>query len=64
LLKEGFNKPKKGVDKGDHPPITPVKSATKSELGGWEWKLYDFITRNFLGCISSDAKYDEVKVLF
>ncbi len=28
LLKNGFNKPKKGVDAGDHPPITPVKSAS------------------------------------
>jgi DNA topoisomerase-3 len=29
LLKEGYSKPRKGVDQGDHPPITPVKSATR-----------------------------------
>lgn len=62
LLKQGFNKPKKGVDAGDHPPITPVKSATKTQLGEREWRLYKFITRNFLGCISQDALYDQVNV--
>jgi len=32
LLKNGVNKPKKGVDAGDHPPITPVRQASRSEL--------------------------------
>ena len=58
LLKDGFSKPKKGVDAGDHPPITPVKSAARAQLGEREWKLYQFISRNFLGSISSDAIYD------
>ena len=57
-------KPKKGVDAGEHPPITPVKSASRSSLGDWEWKLYNFISRNFLASISHDAVYDQVKVLF
>jgi DNA topoisomerase-3 len=26
LLKNGFNQPRKGVDAGDHPPITPVRA--------------------------------------
>ena len=30
LLNGGMVKPKKGVDAGDHPPITPVKSASRS----------------------------------
>jgi len=29
LLKNGHNKPKAGLDAGDHPPITPVRSATQ-----------------------------------
>lgn len=33
-------------------------------MGSREWKLYEFITRNFLGCISNDAIYDAVKVNF
>jgi DNA topoisomerase IA len=38
-----------------------VKSATKSELGDREWRLYSYITRTFLGCISYDATYDLVE---
>jgi DNA topoisomerase-3 len=63
LLNNGFSKPKKGVDAGDHPPITPVRSGTKDSLGDREWKLYSFITRTFLGCISDDAVYDQVKIM-
>ena len=53
-----MRKPKKGVDAGDHPPITPVKSAAKGELKDREWKLYSFISRNFMASISDDALYD------
>jgi DNA topoisomerase-3 len=58
LLKDGYCKPKKGVDAGDHPPITPVRSADKTELHDREWKLYQFITKTFFGSISEDAVYD------
>lgn len=64
LLEKGHNKPKKGIDAGDHPPITPVRSATSSMLGQREWQLYNFITRSFLGSISTDATYDSVAVMF
>lgn len=65
LLKgEGLSKPKKGVDAGDHPPITPVLSATKDDLSDREWRLYQFITKTFLGSISEDAVYDQVRVIF
>lgn len=40
LLKLGFNKPKQGTDAGDHPPITPVKSASPGELRDRELKVY------------------------
>uniref|UniRef100_A0A673NN44 DNA topoisomerase n=1 Tax=Sinocyclocheilus rhinocerous TaxID=307959 RepID=A0A673NN44_9TELE len=33
LLSEGINRPRKGVDSGDHPPITPMRAASESELG-------------------------------
>lgn len=40
LLKNGFSRPKKGNDAGDHPPITPVKAATKNNLTDSEWRIY------------------------
>lgn len=64
LLENGHHRPKKGIDAGDHPPITPVKSATAGMLGHREWTLYNYITRSFLGSISTDATYDSVAVLF
>jgi DNA topoisomerase-3 len=41
-----------------------VKSATRGELSDAEWKIYSFIARSFLGCISTDATYDSVAVVF
>ena len=42
---------RKGSDAGDHPPITPMKAATESELGHENWKLYDYITRHFIATV-------------
>lgn len=44
---------RKGTDVGDHPPITPMRPATEAELGHDAWRLYDFITRHFIGTVSS-----------
>lgn len=52
ILTDGINRPKKGVDVGDHPPITPMKSATCTELDGDCFKIYDYIVRHFLGSVS------------
>ena len=57
LLKDGFQKPPKGVDAGDHPPITPVRSANSDELSGIDLRIYEYIASNFLACISKDAVY-------
>lgn len=43
---------RKGHDAGDHPPITPMKAATEGELDHDSWKLYDYITRNFIATVS------------
>ncbi|KAK1319076.1 hypothetical protein QJS10_CPB04g01426 [Acorus calamus] len=40
LLVDGFHKPRMGTDVGDHPPITPMKSATEDMLGNDAWRLY------------------------
>lgn len=52
ILNEGINRPKKGTDVGDHPPITPMKAASNIELDGDNWKIYDYIVRHFLGTVS------------
>lgn len=58
LMSLGPHPPKSGVDVGDHPPITPTRSATESELGGGDsWRLYEYVTRHFLGSVSPDCKY-------
>ena len=50
--------PIRGVDAGDHPPITSLKSATREEIGGGSaWRVYEFVTRNFLGSLGDDLKY-------
>lgn len=36
LLRDGYEKPRKGHDAGDHPPITPVRAAKPGELDGME----------------------------
>jgi hypothetical protein len=51
ILGEGINKPRKGNDAGDHPPITPMKLASRNDLDGDAWKLYDYITRHFIATV-------------
>lgn len=57
ILSTGMNRPKKGHDAGDHPPITPMKSASRNELDGDAWRLYDYITRHFIASVAFDCKY-------
>lgn len=64
LIEEGHEKPRAGNDKGDHPPITPVKCADQKVLFDLEWKLYQFITQNFLATISKPAKFKVLRVMF
>ena len=52
ILRAGIQRPKKGHDAGDHPPITPMKAASESELGHEAWRLYDYITRHFIATVS------------
>ena len=48
LLSEGLNRPRKGSDAGDHPPITPMRAASESELGG---RLYMDIEMRYYACV-------------
>lgn len=65
LLAMGYNPPRTGSDAGDHPPITPMQSATESEVGGGDaWKLYQYVTQHFIGSVSPDCKYTRKRVEF
>jgi len=57
IIAAGINRPKKGHDAGDHPPITPMKHATRNELDGDSWRLYDYITRHFIATVCSILRY-------
>lgn len=52
-----FNSPRKGVDCGDHPPITPMKLAHRSDLDMNSWRIYEYICRHFLATVSRDLKF-------
>ncbi|XP_064424078.1 DNA topoisomerase 3-beta-1 [Latimeria chalumnae] len=64
LLAEGINRPRKGHDAGDHPPITPMRAASEAELGSDGWRLYEYITRHFIATVSYDCKYLQTTILF
>ena len=51
LLQQGMSSPRRGVDVGDHPPITPMRSAGESELGHDAFRLYELITRVFIATV-------------
>ena len=54
-----------GADIGDHPPITPVRLATETELGGGDsWRIYDYVARHFLASLSPDCTVKKTKVTF
>lgn len=48
---QGLNKPRKGHDAGDHPPITPMRTASRDQLDGEAWKIYDYVVRHFIGTV-------------
>nr|CCC95488.1 unnamed protein product [Trypanosoma congolense IL3000] len=63
LLKGRHTRPKAGKDAGDHPPITPMRAATASDMSSESWKLYEYITRHFIATVSSDCKLARTRVV-
>jgi len=57
LMSKGINKPRKGHDAGDHPPITPTRAASRDHFDGDAWRIYDYVVRHFLGTVSYNCKY-------
>ena len=62
--RKGDKPPKTGRDCGDHPPITPVKSASREEIGGGAaWRLYDFIARTFIATLHNNLEFTRTKLI-
>jgi len=62
LLRTKYSKtgkpPLRGKDVGDHPPITPLKAATRNEVGsGSAWRVYEFVCRTFLGSLHNQLSF-------
>ncbi len=54
--------PRRGKDCGDHPPITPLKAATRGDVGGGAaWRVYEFVTRTFIGSLHNDLELTRIK---
>ncbi|KAI6172120.1 DNA topoisomerase [Aphelenchoides besseyi] len=53
---DGIAKPRNGEDKGDHPPITPMRSSDGS-LSGDSGRIYDYVVQHFLATLMKPAKY-------
>jgi len=62
LLRSGPTKSRGGVDMGDHPPITPMRSADTHELSGNMSRVYELVTRHFIASVSPDAVFQSTKV--
>ena len=58
ILDGGINKPRKGNDAGDHPPITPMRGANEADLTGEAWRLYEYIVRHFIATVSCNRKVE------
>ena len=47
------------IETTDHPPVYPVRPATKQKLKGDKWKLYELVVRRFMATV---APYAEIRV--
>lgn len=55
-------RPSRGrVETTDHPPIYPTEAATKKELKGAKWTLYELVTRRFLATLAPSARSESAR---
>ena len=53
-----------GRDAGDHPPITPMRTAERKEFAkNTEWRVYDYVARHFIASLMADLRYVERRLL-
>ena len=57
LVDGGYRGPRQGPhDDHAHPPIHPVNYVAPTALSADEAKVYEFVARRFLACVSADAR--------
>lgn len=65
LLSKGYKHPKSGKDFGDHPPIHPLRNASRNELGDRDaWSIFEYVCRHFIATVSWDYVYESTTVTF
>ncbi|CAJ0577362.1 unnamed protein product, partial [Mesorhabditis spiculigera] len=64
IIDDGGAMPRKeSQNDGVHPPIHPLRLATRDEFScEVEWRVYELVARHFLACCSKDAKGQETRV--
>lgn len=63
LLKKDVLKPTRGKrETTDHPPIYPVAAAKKSDMGAYEWRIYELVVRRFFATLADPAVWKKTKV--
>ncbi|CAJ0586552.1 unnamed protein product, partial [Mesorhabditis spiculigera] len=55
VLADGIKRPKSGEDKGDHPPITPMKP--RGGLSGDMLRIYEYVTQHFIATLMGPCIY-------
>jgi len=62
ILAQEQIRPSRGrVETTDHPPIYPTEAATKKELKGAKWTLYELVTRRFLATLAPSARSESAQ---
>jgi DNA topoisomerase I len=59
ILAQESIRPSRGrVETTDHPPIYPTEAATKKELKGEKWRIYELVVRRFLATVAPSCKVE------
>nr|pir hypothetical protein Y48C3A.q - Caenorhabditis elegans [Caenorhabditis elegans] len=61
VLADGIKRPKSGVDKGDHPPITPMRP-NHGGLSGDMSRIYEYVSQHFVATLMKQCVYEVTTV--